>query len=64
MINLDGITNENNKQHNKKWPYIPDHLYKILIIGGSGSGKTNLLLHLIREQNITEKLCKMKLSMI
>ena len=50
MINLDSITNENNKEHNEKWPYIPDHPYRILIIGGSGSGKTNLLLNLINEQ--------------
>ena len=27
------------KQNNKNWPYIPDHPYRILIIGGSGSGK-------------------------
>ena len=39
MINLESITNENNKEHDEKWPYIPDHLYRILIIGGSGSGK-------------------------
>ena len=36
MINLDSITKENNKKHNKKWPYIPDHPYRILIIDGSG----------------------------
>ena len=47
MINLDNITNENNKEHNKKLPYIPDHLYRIIIIGGSGSGKTNALLNSI-----------------
>ena len=35
MINLDSITNENNTKHNEKWPYIPDHPYTILIIGGS-----------------------------
>ena len=51
MINLDSITNENNKGHNEKWPYIPDHPYNILIIGGSGSGKRNTLLNLIKEQN-------------
>ena len=51
MINLDSITNENNKEHNAKWPYIPDHPYRILIIGGSGSGKTNTLLNLIKEQD-------------
>ena len=50
MINLDSITKENNKEHNEKWPYIPDHPYRILIIGGSGSGKTNALLNLINEQ--------------
>ena len=31
----------------KNWQYIPDYPYRILIIGGSGSGKTNLLLNLI-----------------
>ena len=41
MLTLDDIINENNKEHNKKWPYIPDHPYRILIIPGSGSGKTN-----------------------
>ena len=35
------------KKHNPNWPYIPDHPYKILMIGGSGSGKTNTLLNLI-----------------
>ena len=56
MINLDSIINENNKEHNKKWPYIADHPYKILIIVGSGSGKTNTLLHLINEQNNIDKI--------
>ena len=56
MINLDSITNENNKEHNEKWPYIPDHPYRILIIGGSGSGKTNTLLNLINEQNDIDKI--------
>ena len=55
MINLDSITNENNKEHNEKWPYIPDHPYRILI-GGSGSGKTNTLLNLINEQNDIDKI--------
>ena len=45
MFNLDDITNENDEEH-KKWPYIPDHTYRILIIGGSGSGKTNALFNL------------------
>ena len=41
MINLDSITNEKNKKHDEKWPYSLDHPYRILIIGGFGSGKTN-----------------------
>ena len=56
MINLDSITNENNKEHNEKWPYIPDHPYRILIIGGSGSGKTNALLNLIKGQDDIDKI--------
>ena len=37
------------RDHNKKWPYIPAHPYRMLIIGGSGSGKINALLNLIKE---------------
>ena len=64
MINLDSIINENNKKHNKKWSYIPDHPYRILIIGGLGSGKTNTLLNLINEQGDIDKiyLCAKDLS--
>ena len=51
MFNLDAITNQNNKDHNEKLPYIPDHPYRMLIIGISGSGKTNALLNLIKEQD-------------
>ena len=56
MINLDSITNKNNKKHNEKWPYIADHPYRILIIGGCGSGKTSTLLNLINEQNDINKI--------
>ena len=45
MFNLDAITNENNIDQNKKWPY------RMLIIGPSGSGKTNALLNLIQKQD-------------
>ena len=51
MINLDSITNKSNREHNEKWPFISDHPYRILIIGGSGSGKRNALLNLIKEQD-------------
>ena len=56
MINFDDYTNENIIEHNLKWPYIPDHPYKILIIGGSGSGKTNSLLNLINNQLDIDKI--------
>ena len=55
MINLDSIISENNEEHNEKWPYIPDQPYRILIIGGSGSGKINTLLNLINEQEDIDK---------
>ena len=56
MINFDDYTNENKTNHNPKWPYIPDHPYRILIIGSSGSGKTNALLNLINNQPDIDKI--------
>ena len=55
MFNLGVITKEKNKNHNKKWPYIPNNPYRILVIGGAGSGKTNRLLYLIKEQDVLTK---------
>ena len=52
MTNFDGYTNENRINQNSNWSYIPDHPCRILIIGGSGSGKTNKLLNLINNQLI------------
>ena len=56
MINFDNYVNENKTKHNKNWPYTPDHPYRILIIGGSGSGKTNALLNLIENQPDIDKI--------
>ena len=56
MINFDKYVNENKTKHNKHWPYIPDHPYRILIFGGSGSGKTYLLLNLIENQTDIDKI--------
>ena len=50
MINFDDYTNENKTEHNENWPYLHDKPYRILITGGSGSGKTNALLNLIENQ--------------
>ena len=56
MINFDEYTNENEKEHNLNWPYIPDHSYRISIIGGSRTGKTNALLNLINNQQDIDKI--------
>ena len=56
MINFDDYVNGNRTQHNKNWSYVPDHPYRILIIGIKGSGKTNLLLNLIENQPDIDKI--------
>ena len=56
MINFDDYANENRTEHNKNWPYIPDHPNRILIIGGSEFGKTNLLLNLKENQLDIDKI--------
>ena len=56
MINFDEYTNKNKRKHNPNWPCIPDHPYRILIIGGSGSEKTNALLNLIYIQPDIDKI--------
>ena len=56
MISFDDYTNENIVEHNLKRPYIPDHPYRILIIGGSGSGKIDALLNLINNRPDIDKI--------
>ena len=56
MINFDDYTNENKTEPNSKWPYVSDHPYRILILGGSGSGKANALLNLIYNQLDIDKI--------
>ena len=56
MINFDQYTSENKKEHNLNWPCIPDHPYRILIKGGSRTGKTNALLNLINNQQDIDKI--------
>ena len=56
MTNFDDYANESKTNNNSKWPYIPDHPYRILIIGGSGSRKTNVLLNLINNQPDIDKM--------
>ena len=56
MIHFDDYANENKTQYNLKQPYTPDHPYRILIIGGSGSGKANAQLNLINNQPDIDKI--------
>ena len=53
---FDNYANENKTEHNQNWPYIPDYPYRILIIGGSGSGKANALLNSINNQPDIDKI--------
>ena len=56
MINFDDVIRENIKEHNANWLDIPDYLYKLLIAGGSGSGKKNALLNLINHEPGIDKI--------
>ena len=56
MINFDDYTNEKETQHNPNWSSIPDHPCRILIIGGSRSGKTTALLNLVNKQLNIDKI--------
>ena len=56
MINFDDPAEENIKEHNANWTQIPDHPNWILIIGGSGSGKTSSLFNLINHQSDIDKI--------
>ena len=66
MINFHNYVNENNgttfktvqelRSYNSDWPYITDNPYRILIIGGSASGKTNSLVNLINNQPDIDKI--------
>ena len=56
MINFDEYTNENKKELSFNWPYISNHPYRILIIGGSETEKANALLNLIDNQQNIDKI--------
>ena len=56
MIHSDDYGNENKTEHDLNRPYIPDHPYRIMIIKGSGSGKTNALLNIINKQPDIDKI--------
>ena len=63
MINFDDYSNENKTEDNPKWPYIPDYPYRILIVGGCGSGKPKSLLDLINNQLLIKYIYMQKTHM-
>ena len=50
MINFDDALKEGTKEHDPNWPEIHDHPHRILMIGDTGSSKTNSLFNLINQQ--------------
>ena len=50
------LQKEDIKEHNPNWPEIIDHPYRIIIVGGSGSVKTNALLNLINNEPDVDKI--------
>ena len=50
MLNLDKIVDKNNKNEDNNWPF------RTLIIGPSGSGKANTLLHIINNLHPIDKI--------
>ena len=50
-IIYDDATKENINKCNLNCPRFPDHSYRILLTGGTGSGKTNALVSLIKQQD-------------
>ena len=55
MFNFVYITKEYIKEYIPNCSEIPDHSYRMLIVGGSGSGKTNALLNLINHKSNIDK---------
>ena len=55
MNYFDYIPKENIKEHNSNWSQTPDYLYRIILTGDSGSGKTNSSLNLITQEPHSDK---------
>ena len=63
MINFDDHANENKKEYNSKWPYIPDHPYRVQVIEVSVSGKTSALNLIHNQQVLIKYICMQKIHM-
>ena len=56
MINFDDYINEYKTELNRNWLHTPDKPYRIWIIGGSRSGKTDVLLNSIENEPDIDKI--------
>ena len=56
MFNSDYITKKDIKKRNPNWPENPDHPYRMLTVGGSGSEKINALITLINNEPNIDKI--------
>ena len=56
MLNFDEFTGENTQERNLHWRKSPNHPYRILIVGDSGSGKMYALLNLRKHRPDTDKI--------
>ena len=56
MVNFDKVVGKKAQVHNEYWPYVPDHPHRIMIVGGSGSGKTNSLMNLLSKHADIDKI--------
>ena len=56
MFNFHYILKEDIRGHNPNWSKIPDHPYKILIVGGFRSRKPNALINLINHEPDIDKI--------
>ena len=56
MFNFDYITKKDIQEHNPNWPEIPNHPYRTVIVGGTGSGKINAMLNLINHDPDIDKI--------
>ena len=56
MLIFDYVKKEDIKEHNPNQPEVNDHPYRIFVIAGSGSGKTNALLNLINHEPNIDKI--------
>ena len=56
FINFDNIVTENNENYINKLVFTPQHVSNIIIIGQTGSSKTNLLFNILSLNPVFQKI--------